>query len=120
MEVIIEIDTTWSYDKIYHISDIHIRNTEYHKEEYLYVFNNLYNYLYTVKNDGSEGPCRVHSTCNSLIVITGDILHNKDRLTPLCIELCCDFLMTLSKIMTVVFIAGNHDINIKNSDQISK
>lgn len=24
--------------------------TEYHKEEYLYVFNNLYNYLYTVKN----------------------------------------------------------------------
>ena len=51
-----------------------------------------------------------------MIVITGDILHNKDRLTPLSIELCYDFLTSLSKIMAVVFIAGNHDINVRNVD----
>jgi hypothetical protein len=102
MEVVIEYNQNWSYEKIYHISDIHIRNTESHKEEYLHVFNNLYEYLNQVKDD------------KSMIVITGDILHNKDRLTPLCIELCYDFLTSLSKIMLVVFIAGNHDINIRN------
>lgn len=115
MEVI-NLNNEIIYDKIYHISDIHIRNTENHKEQYLHVFNNLYSYLKSVKNDRSEGPCQVHSTCNSLIVITGDILHNKELLTPLSIELCFDFLSQLSQIMTTIFIAGNHDINIKNSD----
>ena len=98
------IDENVIYEKIYHISDIHIRNTEVHKEEYEHVFNNLYIYLESVKNN------------NSIIVITGDILHNKDRLSPLSIELCYDFLISLSKIMKVIFIAGNHDINIKNVD----
>ena len=93
------------YETVYHISDIHIRNTEVHKEEYEHVFNKLYNYLHSVKNNN-----------NSIIVITGDILHNKDRLSPLSIELCYDFLMSLSRIMKVIFIAGNHDINIKNVD----
>jgi len=93
------------YNKIYHISDIHIRNTEIHKEEYLHVFSNLYQYLNEVKDD------------NSLIVITGDILHNKDRLTPLCIEICVDFFTNLAKLMTTICIAGNHDFNIRNTDQ---
>ena len=30
------------YEKIYHISDIHIRNTEDHKIIYSHVFDNLY------------------------------------------------------------------------------
>ena len=55
------------YDKIYHISDIHIRNTEEHIKIYQHVFENLYKYLQSVKSD------------KSLIVITGDILHNKDK-----------------------------------------
>ena len=33
------------FDKIYHIADIHIRNTLYHHEEYVYVFNELYKYI---------------------------------------------------------------------------
>ena len=43
------IDENVIYEKIYHISDIHIRNTEVHKEEYEHVFNNLYIYLESVK-----------------------------------------------------------------------
>lgn len=103
MEVI-KLDTNWKYDKIYHISDIHIRNTEQHEQEYIHVFGNLYNYLNSVKFD------------TSLIVITGDILHNKDRLSPLCIGLCVDFLDNLTKIMNVIIIAGNHDLNERNLD----
>ena len=77
-----------------------------HNEDYEYVFNNLYTYLNSIKNNN-----------NNMIVITGDILHNKVSLSPLSIVLCYYFLITLSKIMKVVFIAGNHNINIKNVEK---
>ena len=89
------------YNKIYHISDIHIRNTEEHVIIYKHVFENLYKYLESVKS------------YKSLIVVTGDILHNKNKLTTTCETLCVDFLEKLSSIMTSVIIAGNHDFNEK-------
>ena len=98
MITIIDKNNKCKFNKIYHISDIHIRNTELHVEEYKHVFNNLYDYLISVKNN------------YSLIIITGDILHNKDKLTPLSISLCVDFLSKLSQIMLTIFIAGNHDL----------
>jgi DNA repair exonuclease SbcCD ATPase subunit len=93
-----------TYNKIYHISDIHIRNTEEHVKIYNHVFDNLYEYLESVKNN------------SGLIVITGDILHNKNKLTPTCETLCIDFFERLSSIMTTIIIAGNHDFNEKNND----
>jgi DNA repair exonuclease SbcCD ATPase subunit len=84
-------------NKIYHISDIHIRRYDRHAE-YEIVFNNLYKYLNNVKN------------LNSLIVITGDLLHAKDNLTPDCVVKCYKFLKTLADIMPVILIAGNHDM----------
>jgi len=95
------INKSVKYDKIYHISDIHIRNTEEHIKIYQHVFDNLYKYLHGVKSD------------KSLIVITGDILHNKDKLTTTCETLCIDFLDKLSSIMTTIIIPGNHDFNEK-------
>jgi len=92
------------YEKIYHISDIHIRNTEDHKIIYEHVFDNLYKYLESVKN------------INSLIVITGDILHNKDKLTATGEEICINFFEKLSSIMETIIIAGNHDFNEKNNN----
>jgi DNA repair exonuclease SbcCD ATPase subunit len=98
---IIKKNKLWKYDKIYHISDIHIRNTEEHISIYSHVFENLYKYLHTVKSD------------KSLIVITGDILHNKNRLTTICETLCVDFFEKLSSMMTTIIIPGNHDFNEK-------
>ncbi len=83
--------------KLYHISDIHIRRYDRHVE-YDIVFNNLYNYLNT--RDAKTG----------LIVITGDVLHAKDNLTPDCVIKCYKFLKSLSEIMPVILIAGNHDM----------
>ena len=65
------------YDTIYHISDIHIRLKDRHLE-YRNVFDNLYKKLNRKKK-------------NSLIVLTGDILHSKDELSPECIDLTIDF-----------------------------
>jgi len=101
MKTNIILNENIKYDKIYHISDIHIRNTEEHINIYQHVFNNLYKYLHTVKSD------------KSLIVITGDILHNKDKLTTTSETLCVDFLEKLSSIMTTILIPGNHDFNEK-------
>jgi len=100
---VINKNKSWKYNKIFHLSDIHIRNTEEHVKIYIHVFENLYEYLRGSKSD------------NSLIVITGDILHNKDRLTTTCETLCIDFFEKLSSLMTTIIIPGNHDFNEKNN-----
>ena len=96
-----------SIKTIYHISDIHIRNTEEHVNIYTHVFDNLYKYFNTI------------DTNNSIIVITGDILHNKDRLTTTSETLCIDFFEKLSSIMSTIIIPGNHDFNEKNNSIIT-
>ena len=90
------INTTSDITHIYHISDIHIRRYEKHNE-YEYIFEKLYEYFEKVKND------------NSIIVITGDILHNKDNLTPDCVLKTWTFLDKLRNIMPLFLITGNHD-----------
>lgn len=94
-------------NKLIHISDIHIRkNSRF--EEYNHVFNNLYNSLKDFKINNNK----------SLIVITGDILHNKDELSPESIMLTWDFFKNLSNIFPLIIIPGNHDSIIHNSDKI--
>jgi DNA repair exonuclease SbcCD ATPase subunit len=88
-----------TYNKIYHISDIHIRNTIYHQEEYMYVFNELYTYIQETKTD------------NSLIVICGDILHN-EQINNTSEILCIDFFDNLNKLLPTIIIAGNHDFYV--------
>ena len=95
------LDSNKYIKKIYHISDIHIRRYDRHLE-YEIVFNNLYTYLNNVKHNNSLN--------NQLIVITGDLLHAKDNLTPDCVVKCYKFLKTLADIMPVILIAGNHDM----------
>lgn len=103
-KIIKSINNKIKYEKIYHISDIHIRNTEDHKIIYEHVFNNLYDYLKSGKSN------------KALIVITGDILHNKDKLTAVGEEICINFFEKLSSIMDTVIIPGNHDFNEKNNN----
>ena len=93
------LDSNKYIKKIYHISDIHIRRYDRHAE-YEIVFNNLYTYL----NNNSK------NNDNQLIIITGDLLHAKDNLTPDCVVKCYKFLKMLADIMPVILIAGNHDM----------
>jgi hypothetical protein len=41
-KIIKSINNKMKFEKIYHISDIHIRNTEEHIKIYEHVFKNLY------------------------------------------------------------------------------
>lgn len=82
---------------VYHIADIHIRVLERHLE-YRQVFNTLYEYLKS--QDHLE---------NSIIVICGDIFHNKDRFISETILLFDDFIKNLTSITDTFVIIGNHD-----------
>lgn len=85
---------------IIHISDIHIRlgdriSSRY--DEYNSVFENLYE---NIKN-----KC----TNYTIIIITGDIFHNKNRIDNYGILLFNKLLGLLSQLSPVYIIQGNHD-----------
>ena len=105
---------TTEIKRIYHISDIHI-NLQAKHEEYKQVFKNLYTFL---KDEKKKYNITDNKNIECIVVITGDILHSKTELLPECIELTRSFLTNLSKIMPTIMIAGNHDLNINNSERL--
>ena len=90
-------------ESIIHISDIHIRVGNHDKSryaEYLTVFNNLFQSLSnqeSIKNN------------TSVIVITGDLFHHKNKLEPYGLELALHLFRGLSILSSVFVIRGNHD-----------
>ena len=91
-------------DKIIHLADIHIR-LWLRMEEYQSVFNNLYKYL------EKEGG-------NCLIVVVGDILHNKIDLVPETIHMTQNFFKKLSSYFPTICIPGNHDALLNNTQRM--
>jgi len=86
---------------IFHVSDIHIRagDTERSREqEYIQVFENLFQRLRAFP-----------SLDESLIVVTGDLFHDKHRIGPPGIEMAVHLFQGLSSIAPTVVIRGNHD-----------
>lgn len=85
------------YKYIVHLSDIHIRLNS-RAEEYEHVFSNLYKKLDTY-----------HDPLATMVVITGDIFHDKMNLSTQSLRLCLEFFYQLSNRFTTVIIRGNHD-----------
>lgn len=90
---------------IYHLADIHIRYLERH-EEYKLVFDKLYE---NIKKDPNRD--------SSILVICGDIFHNRDRFVSETIILFNDFIKNLSSLIEVFLIVGNHDC-FNHSDRL--
>ena len=92
-------------NKILQISDIHIRHFKRH-QEYLDTFQNLYKEIkYIIDNE-------------SIILISGDIVHTKQQLVPEQIDIMSDFLNNLSNIGPTIIIAGNHDCLLNNMQRM--
>jgi len=96
-----------NYKYIIHISDIHIR-LNYRHDEYREVFNNLYKNI--------DDKCLNYE--ETLIVFTGDLLHDKTTLTSEAIILCTQFLTNLAARFKTIIIAGNHDGYLNTSEKI--
>lgn len=91
---------------IYHLADIHIPNNISRHEEYNEVFKEVYK---KIDEDNKE----------KLIVICGDLFHDKTMIKPEALILAKDFIYNLSKYGEIIIIDGNHDININNDDRKS-
>jgi len=103
MQVLHDTPLPRPIQRLYHISDIHIRLYA-RLHEYEEVFENLYAFL----ENESDG----------LIVITGDILHHKNELSPECILATHRFLSRLATIFPTIMIAGNHDALLNNKNRM--
>ena len=92
--------------KLFHLSDIHIRNGDINYSrfnEYKIVFNNLFesinNYITNYKLKKEE----------YLIIITGDIFHNKNNIGNYGLMLYKILIENLTKIGLTIILEGNHD-----------
>lgn len=89
---------------VIHLADIHIRLTSRH-QEYREVFDRVYEYI-------KKSPER------TLVVVAGDLAHNKCEMSPESVQLACDFLKSLSDIRPTILIAGNHDTLLTNNTRL--
>jgi len=92
-------------NKIYHISDVHIRNLKRHKE-YKTVFQR------TVEAIKST------ITANDIIFLGGDIVHAKTDMTPELVQSVQEFFKMFSDIAPTILITGNHDCNLNNKSRL--
>lgn len=93
---------------IYHMSDIHIRNTQRHTE-YKEVFQRVYNKLKSLVGSNNK---------QTLIVLTGDIMHTKTELSPEAVSMAYHFFKSLNEIAPIILIPGNHDCNLSNKNRL--
>lgn len=94
---------------VIHISDIHIPKHPKRHIEYKRVFHKFYNVLDTLLSSELK---------SSILVITGDLLHNKDTLSAEQIMITRQFLDQCSKRLPVILMAGNHDLCLSNKSRL--
>lgn len=102
--------------KIIHISDIHIHLYKRH-DEYKIIFNNLYNKITEIKKKLKIKTDK-NDNISLIVVITGDILHCKSDLSPECVNFTYKFLKSISSLVPLILIPGNHDVNMNNQDSM--
>lgn len=107
-----ELKTKVKY--IYHISDIHIHLYKRHNE-YKQQFEKVYKYL---DNEKTKKDITNNTDIEMITVITGDILHSKSDLSPECIDMTYNFIKSISQLMPVIIIPGNHDLNMNNKNRL--
>jgi DNA repair exonuclease SbcCD ATPase subunit/DNA repair exonuclease SbcCD nuclease subunit len=89
--------------KIAHCGYIHLFNSKsFHVHEY--VFDQFY------KDLDKEKP--------ELIVVAGDIIDSKIRLSPEQVALCQNFFLNITNYAPVIMILGNHDLALQNIERL--
>jgi DNA repair exonuclease SbcCD ATPase subunit/DNA repair exonuclease SbcCD nuclease subunit len=99
---------------IFHLSDLHIRNGDSlfcRYEEYNNVFNNT---ISSIKNNVDE----LKLTFNDfIIIISGDIFHNKNVIGNYGLLIYKNFIQLLTKIGRLIIFSGNHDL-VQNDNNV--
>ena len=95
--------TSDGVQRIYHISDIHVRLYD-RRVEYDAALQRLVEYI------------RTEASPSAIIVLTGDIMHTKNKLSPESLAFVCRMLRSLADLHPTFVIAGNHDMLLNHSD----
>lgn len=112
--VVLELFCTFAKKKkdmikcIIHCSDIHIR-AKMRFDEYAEQLSKFIERCKEIASNYNPGEVR--------ILISGDLLHQKNMLTPELIVFASSFIRQLEQIAPVVVIAGNHDLIVDNTDK---
>jgi DNA repair exonuclease SbcCD nuclease subunit len=102
-----------SISKVIHCSDIHIKNLLRH-DEYA---EQLMQFIEKCKE-----ICEPYEKDEVRIVIAGDLIDQKNNITPELITFVSTFIRELESVAKVIVIAGNHDLivnNLSRKDAIS-
>lgn len=89
--------------KILAIADVHIFNAK-RFQEHIYLFDQLEKVL------SAEMP--------DIIVVGGDVIDSKLRLSPEQIDICRNFFIRLANTAPVILIPGNHDSNLASKERM--
>lgn len=107
----IDLNLNSTFTHIFHLSDIHIRvgddsiQSRFH--QYSTVFANLRKYLQN--HDAVLNQ-------SALAVVTGDIFHSKTKLDSFAVSLFNSFTSSISSLLPLLIIIGNHDIRVDRPD----
>lgn len=103
----IPLPSSGQIKRIYHISDLHIRSVDAAKryEEYNNVFGRFISFL------------KERATVDTVVVITGDIFHTKNKLCPSSVDLFLSFIKRIAELMPLYMIIGNHDLRMDKPDE---
>ena len=101
MQDAITLVNNGNINRVFFISDIHIKNNSTDHKIYYHVFKNLFNEL--KKRDVNK---------DDLIVITGDVLDSGREISPHAILMTKFFYSKLAKFCDTITILGNHDYKL--------
>lgn len=93
---------------VIHCSDIHIR-AKMRFEEYTEQLQKFIERCKEITSDYEKDEVR--------IVIAGDLVHQKNTVTPELMVFASSFIRQLEQIAKVIVIAGNHDLIVNNTDK---
>jgi DNA repair exonuclease SbcCD nuclease subunit len=102
---VININYDTKIKTIYHLADIHIRYIDRH-DEYKKIFEKL------IENINKDGDFS-----SSIMVISGDIFHNRDRFVSETLLLFDNFVKKVTELINLFVIVGNHDC-FNHSDRL--
>ena len=93
---------------IIHCADIHIRLNQ-RMEEYANILEKFIESCKELSSNYKKEEVR--------IIISGDLLHSKNQISPNLITITSFFLRQLENIAKVIVIAGNHDLVVENKEK---
>jgi DNA repair exonuclease SbcCD ATPase subunit/DNA repair exonuclease SbcCD nuclease subunit len=96
-------------DHIIHISDIHIRQGDLERARYTEYKHVLNGFTQEISKFINSKKKKTSDSTNTIIVMTGDIFHNKGKMDTPAIKLFFRWMDKLLNLAPVFMICGNHD-----------